>query len=142
MTTHHIHHGHNIKRLREIQGVKQQSLALELGAGWSQKKVSLLESRPTISKELLAQVAAALGVAGEAIEHFQESNLSKHLTGMTTPFPNGSFPAGLELVGKLLELMEENCALYHSLLEAEKEKNRLLEQNLKLKSSADKDCEL
>ena len=137
---HQIHHGRNIKRLREIQGVKQSTLALDLGEGWSQKKVSMLESRPTISKELLGEVATALGLTPEAIENFQESSLCKHLTGTAISTPNNSSPGGLELVGKLLELLEENRALYHCLLEAEKEKNRLLKQSLRLKVSGSEDC--
>ena len=35
-----IHHGRNIKRFREMFGLEQEALALELGDDWSQKKVS------------------------------------------------------------------------------------------------------
>lgn len=122
MTTHRVHHGHNIKRLREIQGVKQQSLALELGAGWNQKKVSVLESRSTISPELLEQVAKILGLSAEAIENFQESALCKQLTGMPGPSSTNTHHSVLELVEKFLELLEENRTLYHCLLQAEKKR--------------------
>lgn len=38
-----IHHGRNIKRFREMMGIKQEALAHELGKDWSQRKISLLE---------------------------------------------------------------------------------------------------
>jgi hypothetical protein len=33
-----IHEGRNIKRFREMMGIKQDALAAELGDDWSQKK--------------------------------------------------------------------------------------------------------
>jgi len=38
-----IHKGRNVKRFREMLGLKQEALALELGGDWNQRKVSLLE---------------------------------------------------------------------------------------------------
>jgi transcriptional regulator with XRE-family HTH domain len=136
MTAHRVHHGHNIKRLREIQGVKQQSLALELGEGWSQKKISVLEGRPTISRELLTQIAGVLKVPPEAIEQFDEAALCQQLSTATSP-QKDSCPGSVELVEMLLELMEENRTLYQQLLQAQKEKCRLLEQMM-----AEKGCKL
>ncbi len=43
-----IHQGRNVKRFREMLGIKQEVLTLELGEEWSQKKISLLEQRETI----------------------------------------------------------------------------------------------
>jgi len=40
-----IHHGRNIKRFREMMGIKQEALAHELGEDWSQKKISLLVAK-------------------------------------------------------------------------------------------------
>jgi len=34
-----IHEGRNVKRIREILGIKQEALALELGDDWNQKKI-------------------------------------------------------------------------------------------------------
>ena len=48
-----IHQGRNIKRLREMLGIKQESLAHELGADWSQKKISLLEQKETVEEAIL-----------------------------------------------------------------------------------------
>lgn len=68
----HIHQGRNIKRFREMLGIKQEALAIELGEDWTQKKVSLLEAKETIDTALLEQVAGILKVPAEAIRNFDE----------------------------------------------------------------------
>lgn len=40
-----IHEGRNVKRIREMLGIKQDALAIELGDDWNQKKISLLEGK-------------------------------------------------------------------------------------------------
>jgi transcriptional regulator with XRE-family HTH domain len=65
-----IHHGRNIKRFREMMGIKQEALAHELGEDWSQKKISLLEQKEEVEEELLRQVAEILKVPAEAIKSF------------------------------------------------------------------------
>ncbi|MGN6212536.1 hypothetical protein [Parafilimonas sp.] len=40
-----IHEGRNVKRIREMLGIKQETLVLELGDDWNQKKISLLEGK-------------------------------------------------------------------------------------------------
>lgn len=67
-----IHQGRNIKRFREMLGIKQEALAFELGEDWNQKKVSLLEQKETVESDILAQVAQILKVPAEAIENFDE----------------------------------------------------------------------
>lgn len=67
-----IHQGRNIKRFREMLGIKQEGLALELGDDWNQKKISLLEQKEVVEPALLEQVAKVLKVPKEAIESFDE----------------------------------------------------------------------
>lgn len=67
-----IHQGRNIKRFREMLGIKQEAMAFELGDEWNQKKVSLLEQKETVESDILAQVAKILKVPAEAIENFDE----------------------------------------------------------------------
>lgn len=50
---HKIHQGRNVKRFREMLGIKQEALALDLGDDWNQKKVSLLEQKEIIEEPLL-----------------------------------------------------------------------------------------
>ena len=67
-----IHEGRNVKRIREMLGIKQDALAIELGDDWNQKKISLLESKETIEPQILDEVAKALKVPVEAIKNFTE----------------------------------------------------------------------
>jgi transcriptional regulator with XRE-family HTH domain len=52
-TPKNIHQGRNIKRFREMLGLKQEALAYALGEEWSQKRVSLLEQREVIEDDIL-----------------------------------------------------------------------------------------
>ncbi|HFK5554662.1 TPA: helix-turn-helix domain-containing protein [Elizabethkingia anophelis] len=67
-----IHQGRNIKRFREMLGIKQDALAYELGEDWNQKKISLLEQKESVEKDILEQVAKILKLPIEAIENFDE----------------------------------------------------------------------
>lgn len=67
-----VHEGRNVKRFREMLGVKQDALALELGDDWNQQKISLLEQKETIDAPLLQQISAALKIPVEAIQNFDE----------------------------------------------------------------------
>lgn len=68
-----IHEGRNVKRFREMLGIKQEALAYELGEDWSQKKVSLLEQKETIDAALLQQISDALKIPVEAFQNFDEA---------------------------------------------------------------------
>lgn len=67
-----IHQGRNVKRFREMLGIKQDALAYELGDDWNQQKISLLEQKETIEANLLRQISDALKIPVEAIENFDE----------------------------------------------------------------------
>src|SRR5690606_5540483 len=64
------HIGRKISRIRELRGMKQEALAMELGV--SQQTVSNIEKSAAIETDLLAQVAKILGVTPEAVEKFNE----------------------------------------------------------------------
>ncbi|SDF96084.1 Helix-turn-helix domain-containing protein [Pedobacter terrae] len=74
--TNNVHIGQNIKRIREIKGIKQETLAIELGGEWNQSKVSLLEGRESIEEDLLKQVAEILNVTPEMIEKYDEKTVN------------------------------------------------------------------
>jgi len=48
-----VHQGRNVKRFREMLGIKQEALAFDLGEDWNQKKISLLEQKDEIDVLLL-----------------------------------------------------------------------------------------
>jgi transcriptional regulator with XRE-family HTH domain len=72
-TPKNIHQGRNIKRFREMLGLKQEALAYALGEEWSQKRVSLLEAKETIEEDVLIQVAEILKVPVDAIKNLDDN---------------------------------------------------------------------
>lgn len=69
---HKVHEGRNVKRFREMLGIKQDALAYDLGDDWNQQKISQLEQKETIDATLLAQISAVLKIPVEAIQNFDE----------------------------------------------------------------------
>ena len=67
-----IHQGRNIKRFREMLGIKQEALAFELGEEWNQKKISLLEQKEEVDTPLLEQISQVLHIPVEAFRNFDE----------------------------------------------------------------------
>ena len=67
------HIGRKISRLRELRGLKQEAIALELGI--SQQAVSKLEQSETIEDEELEKVAKVLGVLPEGLKNFSEESV-------------------------------------------------------------------
>ncbi|HJV20756.1 MAG TPA: helix-turn-helix transcriptional regulator [Sediminibacterium sp.] len=67
-----VHEGRNVKRFREMLGIKQDAFAADLGDDWNQQKISLLEQKETIDAPLLAKISAALKIPVEAIQNFDE----------------------------------------------------------------------
>lgn len=127
-----IHHGRNIKRFREMMGIKQEALAHELGEDWSQKKISLLEQKEEVEEELLRQVAEILKVPAEAIKSFDSESVNNFFNTFqdqsTGAFNN--FNCTFNPIDKWVEALEENKKLYERLLESEKEKVELLKKML------------
>ncbi len=77
-----IHQGKNVMRFREMQSMKQERLAYELGEGWNVKKIFLLEQQEIIEDSLLKQIAEILNVTVRAIKNFEEG---KHIYIMKRP---------------------------------------------------------
>lgn len=131
-TTNHI--GRKISRIRELRGMKQEALAIELGV--SQQTVSNIEKSAAIEADLLAQVAEILGVTPEAIENFSEEAVFNIINNFNdNSSNNGAWSSNptfnFNPIDKLLEAHEENKNLYERLLEAEKSKIEYLERLLK-----------
>ncbi|OPB99124.1 transcriptional regulator [Elizabethkingia meningoseptica] len=123
-----IHQGRNIKRFREMLGIKQEALAFELGDDWNQKKISLLEQKESVEKDILEQVAKILRVPTEAIENFDEEQ-AVNIISNTASFDNCQQPAffnnqpSFNPIDKVVELYDEKIALYERML---KEKDEMM----------------
>ena len=123
-----IHQGRNVKRFREMLGIKQESLAFDLGNEWNQKKISMLEQKDVIEEELLDQISQALKIPVEAFQNFDEEqavnviantfNIEKEAyIGNTKPIFN------INVLDEFKKLHEEKIALYERML---KEKDEMM----------------
>jgi transcriptional regulator with XRE-family HTH domain len=130
MSEKQIHHGRNVKRIREIQGIKQEALAIELGEDWNQKKISLLEGKEVIDDHLLDQVAKALKVSPEAIKNFNDEATINNINNTYENSPVTMFNYQFNPIEKFLEMVERNTELYERLLKTEREKLELMERML------------
>ena len=119
-TTKKIHEGRNVKRFREMLGIKQDALAADLGDDWNQQKVSLLEQKETIDPTLLQQVSAALKIPAEAIQNFDEEQAVNVIANTFTDFKDSASAININPVFNpaelILKLHEEKIALYERML--------------------------
>ena len=125
------HIGRKIGRIRELRGMKQEALAIELGI--SQQSVSLLEQSEVIEEEKLEQVAQALGVTSEAIKNFSDEAVFNIIGNTVTNHDNSSlfaYQPTFNPIDKIIEQSEKIEELYKKLLAAEREKISYLEKLL------------
>ena len=131
-----VHEGRNVKRFREILGIKQDALAYELGEGWNQQKISLLEQKETIELPLLKQISSAMKVPVEAFQNFDEEQ-AVNITSNT--FDNGSILNAINHnptfhpIEQIIKLHEEKIALYERMLKEKDEMMVRLEKLIKEK---------
>ncbi|WP_111669375.1 helix-turn-helix domain-containing protein [Algoriphagus litoralis] len=124
-----IHHGRNIKRFREMMGIKQEALAHELGADWSQKKISLLEQKEEVEEELLRQVGEILRIPVEAFQNFDEEQAINIISNTFQDFKDNAIASAMNYqcsfnpLDKIVQLYDEKIALYERML---KEKDEMM----------------
>lgn len=122
-----IHEGRNVKRIREILDVKQEVLAADMGI--SQQRLSEIEKKEKLDEELMEQIAGILKVPIEAIKNFDEeaavniiaNNCYDHSASV-------NYYCTFNPVEKWIESLKKNEELYERLLQAEREKNELLQK--------------
>ena len=121
------HIGRKISRIRELRGIKQETLAVGLGV--SQQSVSRMEQSELLEDDVLGKVAVVLGVTPDAIKNFSEEAVFNYFNNFHDS-SSGDFRhhCTFNPLDKLMELVEENKKLYERLLQAEKEKNDLLKK--------------
>jgi transcriptional regulator with XRE-family HTH domain len=122
--------GRNVKRFREMMGMKQDALAYELGGEWTQKKISQLEQRDTLEPEVLEQIARALKVSPEAIRNFNEEAAISIISN-TFQEHRESLPAAPVNQAVSFSPMDKIVELYERLLASEREKIALLKAQQK-----------
>lgn len=131
-----VHQGRNIKRFREMLGIKQEALAFDLGDDWNQKKVSLLEQREVIDDHLLEKIAEAMKVPVKAFRNFDEE---KAMNIIANTFDNGSMLNGINNnpsfhpLDKIIEIHDDKIALYERMLKEKDDMMSRLEDLIKNK---------
>jgi len=114
-----VHIGRKISRIREIRGIKQDFLAIELGV--SQQTISKIEQSEEVEDAMLEKIADVLGVSAEAIKNFSEEVLIFHIQNMhdNASAYQYNYQCHYNPLDKVVEL-------YERLLQSEREKVELL----------------
>ncbi|AZA49700.1 XRE family transcriptional regulator [Chryseobacterium carnipullorum] len=121
-----IHQGRNVKRFREMLGIKQEALAFDLGEDWNQKKISLLEQKETIEDPLLQKISEVLKIPVEAFQNFDEEQA---INIIANTFQDDAvayaeqYKCTVNPIDKIIQLHEEKIALYERML---KEKDDMM----------------
>jgi transcriptional regulator with XRE-family HTH domain len=133
-SNHKIHQGRNVKRFREMMGIKHDALAFELGNAWNQQKVSLLEQKETIETSLLQQISAILKVPVEAIENFDEEQAMNVIANTYTfsDFKDNAIASGFNYQPSFNPI-DKMVELYERMLQQQKEMIEKLEKLIEKK---------
>lgn len=122
-----VHQGRNIKRFRDILGVKQETLAVELNM--TQQAVSKLEQKEEIDEDTLKKVAAILKIPVETIKNMTDE-AAVNIIGNT--FQDDSSAYGYVYQCKCnFNPIDKVVELYERMLKAEQEKVSLLQEALR-----------
>lgn len=111
------HHGRNVKRLREMLGMKQESIAFELEI--TQQAFSEMEKKESIDDKTLERIAKIMHVPVEAIKNMTDDAVHNYIN----TFYDNSVQYNFNPIEKIVKLYEEKEALYERLL---REKDALL----------------
>ena len=118
-----LHEGRNVKRIREILGIKQDTLAASLGL--SQQAISQLEQKEALDKDMLEKIAAILKVPVEAIKNFDEEKAIYNI--------QNNYDSSTSNVNYQFNAVDKIVELYEALIKSEKEKVEMLERMLNKK---------
>jgi transcriptional regulator with XRE-family HTH domain len=126
-----VHEGRNVRRLREVMGIKQETLAIQLGM--TQQGISNIEQREELGRETLEKVAKAMGVTPDAIRNYDEDLAMNVINNSFTSHDNSTLNAVNHKCNQssnyvYKEILERNEKLYERLIKSLEEKVELLER--------------
>jgi len=121
------HIGRKIVRIRELKGMKQETLATMIGV--SQQTISRIEQSREVDEDKLKQIADALEVSVDAIRNFNEDAVINHMNNIH----NNHDSSVNAVIYYQLSPIEKIVELYERLLKSEREKVELLENIIKKK---------
>ena len=131
-----IHQGRNIKRFREMLGIKQDALAFDLGEDWNQKKISILEQKETIEDSLLKQISEVIKIPVDAFKNFDEEQavniISNTFQDDAVAYAE-QYKCTVNPLDKIIQLHDEKIALYERMLKEKDDMMARLEDLIKLR---------
>ena len=129
---HKVHQGRNIKRFREMLGIKQEALALDLGDEWNQKKISLLEQKDVVEDILLQKISEVMKIPIEAFQNFDEQNAVSIIAQTVNNHDQSAsvfYNSTINPLEHIIQFHEEKIALYERML---REKDEMMARFEKL----------
>jgi transcriptional regulator with XRE-family HTH domain len=102
----HSHHGHNVRRLRDMLGIKQDVIAASISM--TQQNFSKLEQQEVINNETLEKIANVLKIPVEVIKNFNEEGVI-NIISSTLHDNSGSvmYNPTFNAIDKIVELYEK-----------------------------------
>jgi len=117
--------GPNIKFLRNLKGLKQEAVAIELGI--SQTEYSLIENSDTVDDQIIFQIAQIIKVTPEIIKEFNENQA---FYSIENKVENTTITENAHGIHQVFSPVEKVVELYERLLASEKEKIEILKSKL------------
>ena len=117
-----VHQGRNVKRFREIQGIKQNILADE--TGYSQQTISRFETQEVLEDDALEKIAKALHVSVDALKKCDDDIAVNIISNTFNEQSVIAYQYSFSPIDKII-------TLYERLLEAKQDQVALLEKLLK-----------
>jgi transcriptional regulator with XRE-family HTH domain len=123
-----VHHGQNIRRLRELFGIKQEFIASELGT--TQQFISKLEQKEVIDDDMLEKVAKVMKLPVASLKNLNDEATYNFIANN---FHDQSSSAGVSAENNTnnyctFNPLDKVVELYERLLASEKEKVAMLKE--------------
>jgi transcriptional regulator with XRE-family HTH domain len=100
-----IHQGRNVKRLRDICGIKQETLAVQMGL--SQQAVSQFEQKEVLDPKQIEEIAKILKVSPDTIRYMTD-DAANNFINTFNDHSGFNFQCTFNPLDKYLEAMEAN----------------------------------
>jgi transcriptional regulator with XRE-family HTH domain len=107
-----VHQGHNVRFFRQAIDMKQDELVDLLGEGWSQAKLSKIESKIVLEPDERKKIAEALNIGEELIEKFNPQMGMNIIHNTFSQFSNGAignaYQPTIHPVDQLIQVYEKH----------------------------------
>ncbi len=115
------HIGRNISKLRNLKGIKQESLAISIGI--SQSNMSEIENSEVVADDILQKIAEELNLTPEVIKTFDETYAFYSIDNKLEHVEIKDSGQGIHQIFNPIEKVVE---LYERLLASEREKIEII----------------